>query len=143
VVDAALGAQSAQSVFDVRIEPEVRSVRADFDQIERALANLLENASRYSNGGPVIVRARQAGRRVMIRVIDRGPGIAVAEQERIFEPFYRGPARPGEAHTGSGLGLAIAKGFIEANGGRITVESTPGQGTSFVVELPIAQNGAD
>ena len=143
VVDAALAAQPSDSVFDVRIEPELRSVRADFVQIERALANLLENASRYSNGGPVIVRARQAGGRAVIRVIDRGPGIPVAEQERIFEPFYRGPARPGEAHTGSGLGLAIAKGFIEANGGRVTVESTPGQGTSFVVELPIAQNGAD
>jgi two-component system sensor histidine kinase KdpD len=143
VVDAALGAQSAHTVFDVRIEPELRSVRADFDQIERALANLLENAGRYANGGPVIVRARQAGRRVMIRVIDRGPGIPVAEQERIFEPFYRGPARTSELHQGSGLGLAIAKGFVEANGGRITVESTPGQGTSFVVELPTAQNGAD
>jgi signal transduction histidine kinase len=74
----------------------------------------------------------------VIRVTDRGPGISAPEQERIFEPFYRTPARAGEAHTGSGLGLAIAKGFIEANGGRIMVESTPGQGTSFVVELPLA-----
>jgi two-component system sensor histidine kinase KdpD len=143
VVDAALGAQPASSAFDVRIEPEVRSVRADFDQIERALANLLENAGRYSNGGPVIVRARQAGGRVLIWVIDRGPGIAAAEQERIFEPFYRGAEQAAEPHPGSGLGLAIAKGFIEANGGRIMVESTPGQGTSFVVELPTAENGAD
>ena len=143
VVDAALAAQPSDSEFDVRIEPDLRLVRADFVQVERALANLLENAVRYSHGGPVIVRARQAGGRALIRVIDRGPGIPVAEQERIFEPFYRGRARTGEAHTGSGLGLAIAKGFIETNGGRIAVESVPGQGSSFVVELPLVQNGAD
>jgi two-component system sensor histidine kinase KdpD len=57
------------------------------------------------------------------------------EQERIFQPFYRAPD---QAHAGSGLGLAIAKGFIEINGGQIAVESAPGQGTSFVVELPLA-----
>ena len=91
----------------------------------------------------MIVRARQAGGRVLIWVIDRGPGIAAAEQERIFEPFYRGAEQAAEPHPGSGLGLAIAKGFIEANGGRIMVESTPGQGTSFVIELPTAENGSD
>ena len=137
LIDAALVAQPSEASFDVRIDPGLRAVRADFVQVERALSNLLENASRYANGGSVSVRARPAGGRAVIRVTDRGPGISAAEQERIFEPFYRAPARAGEAHTGSGLGLAIAKGFIEANGGRIVVESTPGQGTSFVVELPL------
>jgi two-component system, OmpR family, sensor histidine kinase KdpD len=69
-----------------------------------------------------------------VRIVDRGPGIALAEQERIFEPFYRAP---GARDTGSGLGLAIVKGFIEANGGRVHVESLPEQGTSFVVALPL------
>jgi two-component system sensor histidine kinase KdpD len=135
VIDAALAAQPSEREFDVKIDPALRVVRADFAQIERALANLLENASRYANGSPVMVRARAVGERAVIRVIDRGPGIAPVEQERIFEPFYRAPETDNN-HTGSGLGLAIAKGFIETNGGSIHVESILGQGTSFVVGLP-------
>jgi two-component system sensor histidine kinase KdpD len=77
------------------------------------------------------------GPRVIIRVVDQGPGITVADRERIFEPFYRGPQASPKPWTGSGLGLAIAKGFVEANGGTISVESLPGQGTSFVVSLPV------
>jgi two-component system sensor histidine kinase KdpD len=120
----------------VAIDPDVPALRADAAQLERAFANLLENARRYSNGQPVHVSIRRSGARVLVRVVDRGPGIAPAERERIFEPFYRG-SEQAAPWTGSGLGLAIAKGFIEANGGTITVESLPGQGTSFVVELPI------
>jgi two-component system, OmpR family, sensor histidine kinase KdpD len=72
---------------------------------------------------------------VLVRVVDRGPGIPQAQLERIFEPFYRsGTAATG--HRGSGLGLAIVRGFVEANGGRVWAESLPGQATAFVVELP-------
>ena len=110
-------------------------MRADFAQIERALVNLMENATRYSDGEPVIIRARPVGGRAIIRVIDRGPGIPAADQERIFEPFYRAETGAGDSHPGSGLGLSIAKGFVEANGGRIWVESTRA-GSNFVVELP-------
>jgi two-component system sensor histidine kinase KdpD len=77
---------------------------------------------------------------VRVRIVDQGPGIRRSEQERIFLPFYRS-ADGDAAHRGSGLGLAIAKGFIEVNGGRISVESLPGQGTSFVVELPLEPVG--
>jgi two-component system sensor histidine kinase KdpD len=114
-------------------------VRADPAQMQRALANLIENALRYGGGAPVSVRARASGGRVLIRVVDQGPGIPPAEQERIFTPFYRAP---GAAGRGSGLGLAIVRGFVEANGGRIRVESLPGQGTSFVVELPLFEGAA-
>jgi two-component system, OmpR family, sensor histidine kinase KdpD len=138
VIDAALAAQPADAAVEVRLDPEMAPVRADFVQIERALANLIENAARYGDGEPVIVRARPVGDRAVIRVIDRGPGIADADQQRIFEPFYRADATAGDQHAGSGLGLAIAKGFVEANGGRIWVESTLGQGSTFVVELPVA-----
>jgi two-component system sensor histidine kinase KdpD len=76
--------------------------------------------------------------RIMVRVIDRGPGIPSAQQERVFEPFYRaGTDRTG--HRGSGLGLAIVRGFVEANGGRVWVESLPNQGTTFALELPLDQ----
>jgi two-component system, OmpR family, sensor histidine kinase KdpD len=135
VVDAALAAQTSGAEVDVRIDPDAQPVRADFVQIERALANLLENAGRYAHGQPIIVRARSVGDRVIIRVIDRGPGIPAGERARIFEPFYRADTA-GEGHAGSGLGLAIARGFVEANGGRIWVESTPGSGSTFAIELP-------
>ena len=82
------------------------------------------------------MRARASGGRVLVRVVDRGPGISRADQERIFEPFFRaGDGRTG----GSGLGLAIVKGFVEANGGEVRVESLPDQGTSFVVVLPLPE----
>jgi two-component system, OmpR family, sensor histidine kinase KdpD len=123
---------------DVRlsIDPDVPPVRADAAHLERAFTNLLENALRYSGGLPVSVHIRRSGSGVVVRVVDQGPGIGPAEQARIFEPFYRGSAS-GEPWSGSGLGLAIAKGFVEANGGTITVDSLPGQGSSFVVSLPI------
>jgi two-component system sensor histidine kinase KdpD len=82
------------------------------------------------------VRAR--GDRVIVRIVDRGPGIPPAQLERVFEPFYRA-GTPGGEHRGSGLGLAIARGFTEANGGTLHVESLPGQGATFVFELPIRE----
>ena len=132
------------AVDDLTLPPETLSfsldrelplVRADAAQLERAFANLLENAVRYSGGHPVSVRARVTGGRLLVRIVDRGPGIPVAQRERVFEPFYRAGSAS-EGHRGSGLGLAIVRGFVEANGGRVSVESLPGQGTTFVVEFP-------
>lgn len=143
--DVILAARDGVSGGDdhVRIatQADVPPVRADAAHLERAFANLLENALRYSGGLPVSVHVRQSGPRVVVRVVDQGPGIDPAERTRIFEPFYRGPASTGEPWGGSGLGLAIAKGFVEANGGTITVDSLPGQGSSFVVSLPTEASG--
>jgi two-component system sensor histidine kinase KdpD len=119
------------------IDRELPLVRADAAQLQRAMANLIENALRYGGAAPVSVRARATGGRLLIRVVDQGPGIPQVEQERVFAPFYRAP---GAAGRGSGLGLAIVRGFVEANGGRVRVESLPGQGTSFVVELPVSKD---
>jgi two-component system, OmpR family, sensor histidine kinase KdpD len=124
------------------VDPDLPEVRADAAQLERAFANLLENARRYSGGQPVSVHARGTGRQVVVSVVDRGPGIERAELQRIFQPFYRGPRAAGEPWTGSGLGLAIAKGFVEANGGTVSVQSLPGQGTSFVVSMPTSERPA-
>ena len=121
--------------LSLSLDPDLPLVRADAAQLERAFANLLENGVRYSGGHPVSVRARVTGGRLLIRIVDRGPGIPVAQRERVFEPFYRAGSAS-EGHRGSGLGLAIVRGFVEANGGRVSVESLPGQGTSFVVEFP-------
>jgi two-component system sensor histidine kinase KdpD len=148
--------------FTLSIDSDLPPVSVDSVQMERALVNVLENALRHSDGHPVSVRARAVrspaarsrppasrgrrprhtegrkpgGDRVIVRVIDRGPGIAPAELERVFEPFYRaGTAVHGQ--RGSGLGLAIARGFAVANGGSLEVESLPGQGATFVFELPL------
>ncbi len=131
------------------------ALSADPTQLERAFANLLENAVVHGGGQPVQVRSRLVGSRVVVRVVDQGPGIPEAERERIFEPFFRAgapaggraPAAAGEgsvprAGAGSGLGLAIARGFVEANGGEIEVESLPGQGSSFVVSFAAPPPGA-
>jgi two-component system sensor histidine kinase KdpD len=122
--------------FALALDADLPLIRADAAQLERAFANLLENSARHSGGHPVSVRARAVGPRILVRVVDRGPGVPAAETARIFEPFYRGPGNP-NGHRGSGLGLAIVRGFVEANGGRVWVESLPGQGSSFVVELPL------
>ena len=123
------------------LDDDLPPLEGDAGQLERAFANLLENAVRYSEGKPVSVRARVVGGRVRVRIVDQGPGIPASELERIFLPFYRAPGQAGD-HQGAGLGLAIAKGFIEVNGGRIDVESLPGQGTSFIIEFPLAAAAA-
>jgi len=123
-------------LFRVALDDDLPPLAGDPGQLERAFANLLENAARYSGDKPVSVRGHRLGERVRVRIVDQGPGIRASEIDRIFLPFYRSPdAAPG--HQGSGLGLAIARGFIELGGGRIDVESLPGQGTSFIVELPL------
>jgi two-component system sensor histidine kinase KdpD len=138
--EAAGALDPAGERFSLSIDANLPLIRADAAQLERAFANLLENAARYSGSQRVSVRARVVGERLMVRVVDRGPGIASTELTRIFEAFYRAP---GGTHTGSGLGLAIVKGFVEANGGKVWAESLPGQGTSFVVALPLEKRAAE
>jgi two-component system, OmpR family, sensor histidine kinase KdpD len=134
VIRAAVEDTDASDRVKLAIAPDLPLIRADAGQLRRAVANLLENALRYGDGEPVSVRARVSGGRILMRVVDQGPGIPPAEHERIFAPFYRGP---GAAGQGSGLGLAIVRGLLEANGGHVRVESLPGQGSSFVVDLPL------
>jgi two-component system sensor histidine kinase KdpD len=134
VFEAAREATEKPELVRLAIDRDLPLVEADAAQLERAFANLLENAIRHGGGRPVLVKSRMIGGRITLRVVDQGPGIPESEWQRIFEPFQRG--EPNGAQGGSGLGLAIAKGFIEANGGEITVESLPGQGSSFVISMP-------
>jgi two-component system sensor histidine kinase KdpD len=104
-------------------------------QLERVFSNLIENAVKFSGPeAPVQVTGGAGPAWVTVRVIDDGPGIPREQRRRIFEPFYRGRAG---AAAGSGLGLAICRGFVEANGGRIVVQSNVGLGTSFAVSFPL------
>jgi K+-sensing histidine kinase KdpD len=135
VLDAAREGVERPEAVRLALDPGLPALDADAAQLERAFANLLENGLRHGGGRPVAVSSRLVGERVVVRVVDQGAGIPPGERKRIFEPFHRG-GRNGAGGGGSGLGLAIAKGFVEANGGEIAVESLPGQGTSFVVSLP-------
>jgi two-component system sensor histidine kinase KdpD len=137
VLQEAVEQVSDESVaFKLSVEPDMPLLHGDPGQLERAFANVLENAARYACEKPVSVRARTVRDRIRVIIVDQGPGIPRAEQERIFLPFYRTPGASSR-HSGSGLGLAITKGFLELNGGRISVESQAGQGASFVVEFPL------
>ncbi len=118
------------------LDAELPVLDADAAQLERAFANLLENGVRHGEGRPVLVRSRTSGGRLVVRVVDQGPGIPEPERERLFEPFYR---REDGSGGGVGLGLAIARGFVAANGGEIVVESVPGQGSTFVVSFPLEE----
>jgi two-component system sensor histidine kinase KdpD len=112
-------------------------VRADAGLLERAVANVVDNARAWSPTGEVVkVSAGAVPHRVDLRVIDHGPGIPLDERETIFQPFRR----LGDHQTGStnvGLGLAVARGFVEAMGGEVTVEDTPGGGVTMVLSLPL------
>jgi len=166
---ALLELAAGEREFSLSIDRDLPLVNIDPVQMERAFVNVLENARRHSGGHPVSVRARAVrslaraprrpvvtgaggaraepteeqpppGDRVIVRIVDRGPGIPPAQLERVFEPFYRA-GTPAGGHRGSGLGLAIARGFTEANAGSLHVESLPGQGATFVFELPLGEPG--
>jgi two-component system sensor histidine kinase KdpD len=134
VLDGAREAIAHPERVRLAVDRDLPLVAADAAQLERAFANLLENAVRHSGGKPVLVKSRLVADKITLRVVDQGPGIPESEWQRIFEPFQHGEAD--SVQGGAGLGLAIAKGFVEANGGVIAVESLPGQGSSFVVSIP-------
>ncbi len=126
------------SRIDVSLPDVSPAVRVDSSQIQRVLVNLIENALKYSPPSePVRLQVTATSAEVLVRVVDRGPGLRADELERIFEPFQRGSS--GSGIRGAGLGLAIAQGFAEANGCRIWAESHQGQGATFVLALPHAQ----
>lgn len=111
-------------------------VLADAGLLERVLANLVENAHRHAEGGPVQVRARASSSRVSLAVVDHGGGVAAADWERMFEPFQRLDGASSSAHAG--LGLAIARGFTEAMGGTLEPAHTKEGGLTMTVTLPRA-----
>jgi two-component system, OmpR family, sensor histidine kinase KdpD len=116
-------------------------VNVDAAQIQRVLANLIENALKFSPpGASVHVRITATRNEAIVRIVDQGPGLREDELERVFDAFHRGS---GETGGGAGLGLAIARGFAEANGGRVWAESRPGQGASFALALPAVEAPAE
>jgi signal transduction histidine kinase len=112
-------------------------VAADEDRLRQVIANLVENAVKYSpDGGSIVVRVSAENGRGRVAVTDEGLGIPPGERERIFEKFYRLDPSLTRGIGGSGLGLYITRELVEHMHGRLTVESVPGEGSTFVVELP-------
>ena len=126
---------SGPAIVDVEVPESLPEVRADPALLERAIANVVDNAIAFSaDGARVRVEASKVDERVEVRVVDRGPGVPSLDRERIFQPFQRlGDGRPG----GVGLGLAVANGFLTAMGASIEVDDTPGGGTTMLISLPV------
>jgi two-component system sensor histidine kinase SenX3 len=119
--------------------PELPPVLGDEPAIRRVVQNLVGNAIKYGkSGGWIGISARSTAREVQLTVADRGIGIEPDVQPHIFEPFYRAPGVIEAQIQGAGLGLSLVQRIVDAHGGRIVVESTPGSGSTFTVHLPFA-----
>ena len=132
-------AEAKQVTLEVRRTGGAADFRTDPVRLEQILVNLLTNAVRHGpDGSTVVVQVDGADSEVRFAVIDRGPGIPVELQGRIFEPFERFDPHSG---VGTGLGLPVARRLAEVLGGRLTVESQPGRGATFTLALPLTPPG--
>jgi two-component system, OmpR family, sensor histidine kinase KdpD len=122
-----------QGIDRVKVEVDDSVVMADSGLLERVLANLIDNALRYAPESPVRVTAGQVGDRVLIAVVDEGPGIPRGTEEQLFAPFQR--LGDNDTSIGVGLGLSVARGFVEAMGGTISSTDTPGGGLTVEIDL--------
>jgi len=117
-------------------------VSLDAEAMGQALANLVDNAIKYSGDRRVLrVKAALRDGHLAVTVADEGLGIPPEEQERIFEKFYRIGRSETQGRRGSGVGLALVRHIVEAHGGRVTVESQPGRGSRFTLWLPLRADG--
>ncbi|MDX3611733.1 MULTISPECIES: sensor histidine kinase [Streptomyces] len=138
---ALVGIPDPEAAVVLDIPETLPMVAVDKGLLERSVANVVENAVKYSpDGEPVTVSASVLADRVEVRVVDRGPGVPDEAKDRIFEPFQRYGDAPRGA--GVGLGLAVARGFAEAMGGTLDAEDTPGGGLTMVLTLPAAPGHA-
>jgi signal transduction histidine kinase len=142
--DHRLALEQAGMTVERDVAPHLPEIRGDAAALRRALANLVANAVKFAATGQWVAlraSARPDGRAVVLRVEDRGPGIPRDERERVFEPFYRGPAAERNATPGSGLGLSLVRHVVRVHGGSVHVEGREGGGAALVVELPAAPAG--
>jgi signal transduction histidine kinase len=134
--DVIMRIRSRQKELDVSMELEtVPPISGDGVRLAQVFENLFTNAIKYAPGSPLVVLLNQVDDNILISFVDHGPGIPKESLPLIFERFYR--VRGEKTVTGTGLGLYICKQIILAHRGKIWAESTPGQGTTFFIELPI------
>jgi two-component system, OmpR family, sensor histidine kinase KdpD len=139
VVAAVAGLGPKAKTVEIDVPESTPTVNTDAALLERVVANLVDNALTYAPDSPVRIDAGRVGDHVLLRVIDRGPGIPVSQRDRVFQSFQRldDSARPNR--SGVGLGLAVARGFTAAMGCRLYIEDTPGGGATMVVAIPAAE----
>lgn len=126
--------------FKLKIEHGAESLRADAEQVYRLLVNLSANAVKYTPpGGQVTLSASPQHDAVVLSVADEGPGISDEDRRQLFHKFFRANDDIARASQGTGLGLAICKGIVEAHGGEIWVESSPGSGARFCARIPFSR----
>ncbi len=124
-------------VWEVKVAPDLPVVRIDPDRMAQAIGNIVSNAIKFTPaGGEVSIDVRQERDQLCIHVADTGPGIPLHEQEKIFQPFIRG-GQGRRIVEGMGLGLSIAREIIAAHGGEIKLESEPGSGSRFTLQIPV------
>jgi two-component system sensor histidine kinase BaeS len=134
-------AQVKHLQWQIDIPSDLPVVEIDPDRIASAVENLVTNAIKYTHsGGIVTISSLVEGAEVLIRITDNGSGIGVDEQQKIFEPFYRGNQGK-RFKQGMGLGLSIASDLVEAHGGKIILESETGKGSTFTIHLPLVRTG--
>jgi signal transduction histidine kinase len=137
--DVALRVGGRSPGLEVVIEVDnLPTIQGDNVRLGQVFENLLDNAVKYAPGSKVTIRAETRGNSVALTVADQGPGIPSEHLPYIFERFYRVPGQGGQ--RGTGLGLFICRQIIQAHHGQIIVETAPGKGTTFGIELPIRQN---
>jgi signal transduction histidine kinase len=122
----------------VTVDPDLPLGRGDQRRLTQVVLNLVGNALKFTDTGHVAIRASRADDAFLVEVADTGPGIAPEDQAKIFEEFQQAESATARAKGGTGLGLAIARRIIEMHGGRMWVESTLGQGSTFSFTVPIA-----
>lgn len=131
-------AEQQNIVLETKAEPELPEIKVDPERMVQVLGNLVTNALRHTPaGGQITLSAKPEAHAVQLRVQDNGEGIPPEALQRIFDRFYRGDAARQQQNGESGLGLAIARSLVEAHGGTISVESKRGNGTTFIIELPV------
>jgi cold shock CspA family protein/anti-sigma regulatory factor (Ser/Thr protein kinase) len=123
--------------LSVEISPDLPQLTGDYLRIKKVLLSLLRNSVKFTERGGIAVRAFPKGKWIAVQVEDTGIGISESDLPRLFEPFRQLNPRSPDEHGGSGLGLAVAKKLIEMHGGKISVESKPGEGSVFTFLLPL------
>jgi two-component system sensor histidine kinase BaeS len=132
-------AQDKHLIWQTEIPKDLPEISADPLRLASAVENLVSNAIKYTHaGGMVSISAGVMGEELLIWVKDNGSGIAAEEQQKVFEPFYRGN-QGRRFKQGMGLGLSIACDLVEAHGGTISLESEPGRGSQFTIHLPLVR----
>jgi len=126
----------------IELGADLPRTRIDGRAVELAVINLIDNALKYAPGSNVVsVRVERENSAIVVRVVDRGPGVPPEDQGRIFERFVRGSTARGLPIRGSGIGLALVKHIAESHGGRAWVVSGVGQGATFAISIPVVSLG--